>query len=77
MAEPGYPVNGSEMTPYSLFNPNGFRSRMTIGMMVKIISGKSGALQATFNDSTPFQFDEKVRAIDFLAEELSQGGLAT
>lgn len=68
------PFSESGMTPDILFNPNGFPSRMTIGMMVEIMSGKAGALHGRFNDSTPFQFDEEVRAIDFFAEQLVTAG---
>lgn len=68
------PFSESGMQPDILFNPNGFPSRMTIGMMVEVMSGKSGALHGTFNDSTPFQFDEDVRAVDFFAEQLVKAG---
>lgn len=68
------PFSESGMTPDILFNPNGFPSRMTIGMMVEIMSGKAGALHGKFNNSTPFQFDEEVRAVDFFAEQLVTAG---
>lgn len=68
------PFTESGMSPDILFNPNGFPSRMTIGMMVEIMSGKSGALHGVFNDSTPFLFDEEVRAVDFFAEQLLKAG---
>lgn len=68
------PFSESGITPDILFNPNGFPSRMTIGMMVEIMSGKSGALHGMFNDSTPFQFDEEVRAVDFFADQLVKAG---
>lgn len=68
------PFSESGMTPDILFNPNGFPSRMTIGMMVEMMSGKSGALHGTFNDSSPFQFDEHVRAVDFFADQLVKAG---
>ena len=67
-------LNKSDMTPYILFNPNGLPSPITIGMMVEIMSDKAGAVHGTFNDATPFQFDEKVRAIDLFAEQLVQAG---
>lgn len=68
------PFTETGMTPDILFNPNGFPSRMTIGMMVEVMSGKSGALHGRFNDSTPFRFDEKNTAVDFFAEQLSKAG---
>lgn len=68
------PFSESGMTPDILFNPNGFPSRMTIGMMVEIMSGKAGSLHGHFNDSTPFQFDEECRAVDFFADQLVKAG---
>lgn len=68
------PFTESGITPDILFNPNGFPSRMTIGMMVEIMSGKAGALHGIFNDSSPFQFDENHRAVDFFAEQLLRAG---
>lgn len=68
------PFSESGMSPDILFNPNGFPSRMTIGMMVEIMSGKSGALHGLFNDSSAFQFDEDHRAIDFFADQLTKAG---
>lgn len=68
------PFSESGMTPDILFNPNGFPSRMTIGMMVELMSGKAGALHGHFNDSSPFQFDDEHRAIDFFAEQLTKAG---
>lgn len=68
------PFTETGMTPDILFNPNGFPSRMTIGMMVELMSGKAGALHGLFNDSTPFQFDEDVRAVDYFADMLVKAG---
>lgn len=68
------PFSESGMTPDILFNPNGFPSRMTIGMMVEMMSGKAGALHGLFNDSSPFRFDENRTAIDFFAEQLVKAG---
>lgn len=68
------PFSESGMVPDIMFNPNGFPSRMTIGMMVELMSGKAGALHGHFNDSTPFRFDESHRAVDFFAEQLVNAG---
>ncbi|CAN8074280.1 unnamed protein product [Agarophyton chilense] len=68
------PFSECGMTPDILFNPNGFPSRMTIGMMVEVMSGKAGALHGHFNDSSPFQFDEEHRAVDYFAEQLTKAG---
>lgn len=68
------PFSESGMMPDILFNPNGFPSRMTIGMMIEIMAGKGGAMHGHFNDSTPFQFDENFRAVDFFGEQLLKAG---
>lgn len=68
------PFSESGMMPDILFNPNGFPSRMTIGMMVEQMAGKSGALHGMFHDSTPFRFDEKCRAVDYFGEQLVKAG---
>lgn len=68
------PFSESGMAPDILFNPNGFPSRMTIGMMVELMSGKAGALHGHFNDSSPFQFDDNCRAVDFFAQQLIKAG---
>lgn len=68
------PFSESGIVPDVLFNPNGFPSRMTIGMMVEQLSGKVGALKGKFQDSTPFRFDERCRAVDYFAEELARAG---
>ena len=68
------PFSESGMVPDIMFNPNGFPSRMTIGMMVESMAGKAGALHGVFQDSTPFRFDENNRAVEHFAEQLSRAG---
>lgn len=68
------PFSETGMVPDILFNPNGFPSRMTIGMMVESMAGKAGALHGVFQDSTPFRFDEKNRAVDHFADQLHKAG---
>mmetsp|Transcript_13972 Transcript_13972/g.37335 ORF Transcript_13972/g.37335 Transcript_13972/m.37335 type:complete len:385 (-) Transcript_13972:127-1281(-) len=68
------PYTESGIIPDILFNPNGFPSRMTIGMMVETMSGKSAAVHGAFHDSTPFRFDDNVRATDFFGEQLLKAG---
>ncbi len=68
------PFSESGMVPDIMFNPNGFPSRMTIGMIVESMAGKAGALHGKFQDSTPFRFDENNRAIEHFAEQLARAG---
>lgn len=43
-------------------------------MLVESMAGKSGALHGAFQDSSPFRFDEKDRAVEYFAEQLKTAG---
>ena len=68
------PFTESGMTPDILFNPNGFPSRMTIGMLLELMAGKAGASHGVAQDGTPFRFSEKHRAVDYFGEQLKACG---
>jgi DNA-directed RNA polymerase I subunit RPA2 len=67
------PFSESGMVPDIIFNPHGFPSRMTIGMLsfhlnicfahttgmwIECMAGKSACLHGVAHDSTPFRFNE-------------------
>ncbi|KAL5006288.1 hypothetical protein ScPMuIL_015094 [Solemya velum] len=68
------PFTESGMVPDIIFNPHGFPSRMTIGMMIESMAGKSGAIQGMGHDATPFTFSEEDPAIEYFGELLSKAG---
>ena len=68
------PFSESGMSPDVLINPHAFPSRMTIGMLIESMAGKSGSMHGMFQDSTPFMFHEKNRIVDYLGEQLVAAG---
>jgi DNA-directed RNA polymerase I subunit RPA2 len=68
------PFTESGLIPDILFNPHGFPSRMTIGMMVEAMAGKSACLHGICHDATPFTFSEDQPAVKYFAELLVKAG---
>eukprot|EP00128_Syssomonas_multiformis_P015633 Colp12_sorted_trinity150504_noHs@124 len=68
------PFTESGMVPDIIFNPHGFPSRMTIGMMIESMAAKAGAHHGQFYDATPFTFSEDDRAVDYFGEQLRKAG---
>merc|ERR1719460_108494 len=68
------PFTESGYAPDILFNPHGFPSRMTIGMLLESMAGKAGASHAMPQDATAFQFSERRRAADQFGEQLLAAG---
>src|SRR5690606_1068138 len=48
------PFNDAGICPDIIMNPHGFPSRMTVGKMIELVSGKAGVLTGTLQYGTAF-----------------------
>jgi DNA-directed RNA polymerase I subunit RPA2 len=73
------PFSESGISPDIIINPHAFPSRMTIGMLIESMAGKSGALHGKFQDATPFQFHENgdKLAVDHFGEQVRASEAST
>lgn len=70
------PFSESGLTPDIIINPHAFPSRMTIGMLIESMAGKSSMINGQFQDATPFQFTEDNTAVEYFGEQLVKAGYA-
>lgn len=70
------PFTETGMQPDVIINPHAFPSRMTIGMFVESLAGKSGCIHGMAQDSTPFRFSDSPQgsAIDYFGTQLKRAG---
>ncbi|KAL7672711.1 hypothetical protein ACOME3_007592 [Neoechinorhynchus agilis] len=72
------PFNEFGMAPDIIFNPHGFPSRMTMGMMLEFMATKYACMEGKCIDGTPFQFDIERAFIEYGEEEgLNKGDAFT
>ncbi|EGT55139.1 hypothetical protein CAEBREN_31579 [Caenorhabditis brenneri] len=68
------PFSETGMVPDIIFNPHGFPSRMTIGMMIESMAGKAAATHGENYDASPFVFNEDNTAINHFGQLLTKAG---
>lgn len=62
------PFNEQGLNPDIIMNPHGFPSRMTVGKLIELISGKAGLLEGEFADATVFKNNEVLETCDLLVK---------
>ncbi|PSN68474.1 DNA-directed rna polymeras-like protein III subunit [Corynespora cassiicola Philippines] len=63
------PFNDQGISPDIIMNPHGFPSRMTVGKMMELLSGKAGVLNGTLEYGTPFGGSKVVDMAEILVRK--------
>ncbi|ULT99696.1 hypothetical protein L3Y34_000764 [Caenorhabditis briggsae] len=64
------PFNDLGMVPDMIMNPHGYPSRMTVGKLMELLSGKAGVMNGTYHYGTAFGGDQ----VKDVCEELAARG---
>lgn len=64
------PFDDQGICPDIIMNPHGFPSRMTVGKMIELLSGKAGVLEGSLKDGTAFGGDK----VEDMAQILIKNG---
>ena len=68
------PFTESGMTPDVIINPHAFPSRMTIGMLIESMAGKSSALNGNIVETHPFSVYEDDNVVKYFGDQLLKNG---
>lgn len=62
------PFTDTGLVPDIIMNPHGFPSRMTVGKIIELLTGKAGVLKGEISDATIFKKNEVGSICKFLAD---------
>lgn len=68
------PFSESGIVPDVIINPNAFPSRMTIGMLIECMAGKSASFNGKILETNPFQPFQDDDAVRYFGEQLVKHG---
>ena len=68
------PFSEIGIVPDMIFNPNGLPSRMTIGLIIEGLAGKTGSVTGSFRDSSPFRNSGDKNCLNEFSNQLRQMG---
>ena len=62
------------ITPDIIINPHVFPTRMTIGMLIESLAGKTGSLYGNYQVTEPFKQFENDDAVEYFGKQLIKKG---